>query len=209
MTRYNFNLLPVCSYFLKDSSVKAHSSTNNPETTDYISSMQNDSTEILDYFQKQPQGQVRETSPVQYAVTEAETPAIGRENENQPPRKLMKKTSQNATSKFRNVSKLQEIAELSKIVETKDQYTIFGDHIVSQLRELPIRSFIILQEKIQSLITRERLDVIDVTQSYSSLRHESLPDTLQPFKSVPSNPSERSTTTFNEYVISEVIKTED
>lgn len=39
-----------------------------------------------------------------------------------------------------------------------DEYDAFGVHVANQLRQLPTRSFVILQEKIQSLITKERLN---------------------------------------------------
>ena len=64
------------------------------------------------------------------------------------------------------VSKLEKIAELTNSEE--DQYTQFGNHVASQLRELPIRSFILLQEKIQRLITQERLNFIEVAHQLGS-----------------------------------------
>ncbi|KAE9522104.1 hypothetical protein AGLY_017492 [Aphis glycines] len=41
--------------------------------------------------------------------------------------------------------------------DTEDQYDKFGKHLASQMRELPLKSFIILQSKFQTLITEERL----------------------------------------------------
>lgn len=49
----------------------------------------------------------------------------------------------------------------------EDQYDSFGKHIASQMRELPIRSFILLQQRFQELITQERLAHIDTTQPFS------------------------------------------
>ena len=59
------------------------------------------------------------------------------------------------------VSKLHNTAELANR-DVEDQYTNFGSHITSQLRELPLRSFLILQEKFQALITQERLNSIQI-----------------------------------------------
>lgn len=58
-----------------------------------------------------------------------------------------------------SVFKLHEIALLTN--ETDDEYDRFGMHISAQLKHLPLRSFIVLQEKNQSLITQERLSIID------------------------------------------------
>ena len=69
----------------------------------------------------------------------------------EPPRKVQRmENPQNTTSKS------HEIAEV-KSVQAEDQYSIFSHHIATQLRQLPIKNFVILQEKIQSLITEERL----------------------------------------------------
>jgi len=58
-----------------------------------------------------------------------------------------------------SVNKLHEIALMTN--GTDDEYDRFGLHISAQLKQLPLRSFITLQEKIQSLITQERLKIID------------------------------------------------
>jgi len=41
--------------------------------------------------------------------------------------------------------------------DTEDQYDTFDKHLASQMQELPLKSFIILQSKFQNLITEERL----------------------------------------------------
>lgn len=80
--------------------------------------------------------------------------------------KSFKRLSSNKQStRFENtVKKLQSIAELTTS-DTEDQYDRFGNHIVSQLRELPLKSFILLQSKIQNLITEERLASLYATNS--------------------------------------------
>lgn len=42
-----------------------------------------------------------------------------------------------------SINKLQKIAEMAT-ADTEDQYDKFGKHPVSQIRELPLKSFIIL-----------------------------------------------------------------
>jgi len=64
----------------------------------------------------------------------------------------------------------QKIAEMAT-ADTEDQYDQFGKHLASQLREVPLKSFIVLQSKIQNLITKERLanlyENYNEPQSYS------------------------------------------
>ncbi|CAI6369695.1 unnamed protein product [Macrosiphum euphorbiae] len=56
-------------------------------------------------------------------------------------------------NRFENsINKLQKIAEMAT-TDTEDQYDTFGKHLASQMRELPLKSFIILQSKFQNLIT--------------------------------------------------------
>lgn len=60
-------------------------------------------------------------------------------------------------NRFENsINKLQKIAEMAT-ADTEDQYDKFANHLASQMRELPLKSFIILQSKFQNLITEERL----------------------------------------------------
>lgn len=75
----------------------------------------------------------------------------------EPPKKIFKRrTKPQPLSSFQQaVSHLGEIAK--KTMEIEDEYDRFAKHIAAQLRQLPLRSFVILQEKIQSLVTNERL----------------------------------------------------
>ncbi|XP_045462489.1 uncharacterized protein LOC123672444 isoform X2 [Harmonia axyridis] len=77
---------------------------------------------------------------------------------------------------------------LKKTVNTNnyrsdDQYDAFAKHISAQLRELPIRSFIILQGQIQDLINRERLAQLlpqqDMQQQYDCIPSTSHSDSLE------------------------------
>jgi hypothetical protein len=63
------------------------------------------------------------------------------------------------------ISKLQNLSQ-NRYLE--DQYDTFGKHIAGQLRELPLRSFIVLQEKIQSLLTNERLNCMNTPSPVAS-----------------------------------------
>lgn len=63
------------------------------------------------------------------------------------------------------INKLQSIAELASsqpIEIVEDQYDKFAKHIASQLRELPMRSFVSIQNQFQQIITNERLRHLDM-----------------------------------------------
>jgi hypothetical protein len=66
----------------------------------------------------------------------------------------------------RAIDKLQKI-DTSKPLPSKkvlDEYDVFGQHIANQLRKLPMKSWAILQEKMQSLITKEILENLSVLE---------------------------------------------
>jgi hypothetical protein len=50
----------------------------------------------------------------------------------------------------------------------EDQYDRFGKQVAGQLGELPLRSFVVLQEKIQSLLTNERLHCLNTPSPLAS-----------------------------------------
>lgn len=60
---------------------------------------------------------------------------------------------------------MQDIAEIAAGGEKEDQYDTFGRYVASQLRELPLREFISVQNKIQNLITAARLSCLDDERS--------------------------------------------
>ncbi|MPC58438.1 hypothetical protein E2C01_052443 [Portunus trituberculatus] len=101
------------------------------------------------------------------------------------PKKLLKaKTPKKAASRFEKaVSKLHEIAEMTN-GNIEDQYSSFGNHVASQLREVPLTNFIILQKKIKSLITQERLAIFQ-TLHPSPIPHSPPPGT----STLPPSPS--------------------
>ncbi|XP_054268777.1 uncharacterized protein LOC128990436 [Macrosteles quadrilineatus] len=78
------------------------------------------------------------------------------------PRKVLKMQGSTETpTRFESVvDKLHSLANLTS-EDTEDQYDKFGQHIACQLRQLPERSFILLQSKFQNIITEERLKALD------------------------------------------------
>lgn len=73
----------------------------------------------------------------------------------------------------KSVDKLYDIGKLA--AENEDQFDKYGKYIASQLREMPLRSFIALQSKINTLITTERLLCLDNEQGHSSMQRSQSP----------------------------------
>jgi hypothetical protein len=69
------------------------------------------------------------------------------------------------------VDKLHDIGKLA--AGNEDQFDKYGKYIASQLREIPLRNFIALQSKINTLITTERLLCLDNEQGQSSMQQRS------------------------------------
>ncbi|CAH1404498.1 unnamed protein product [Nezara viridula] len=87
-------------------------------------------------------------------------PLIEMSSSPQPPMKKIKKESDSFETLNQSVTKLHKFPVMRSCDVVEDEYYYFAMHIVSQLRTLPTRSFIILQERIQSLVTEERLKVL-------------------------------------------------
>lgn len=88
--------------------------------------------------------------------SKAKNKVMTRHAEPRPPPEPPKKISKTSASSFTDsVLQLQDIARMSTVQE--DEYDRFALHIGAQLRKLPERSFVLLQGKIQNLITQERL----------------------------------------------------
>ncbi|XP_074033650.1 uncharacterized protein [Leptinotarsa decemlineata] len=68
----------------------------------------------------------------------------------------------------KSVDKLHDIGKL--VAENEDQFDKYGKYIASQLREMPLRNFIALQSKINTLITTERLLCLDNEQGQCSMQ---------------------------------------
>ena len=76
------------------------------------------------------------------------------------------------------ISKLQNLSQ-NRYLE--DQYDGFGKHIAGQLRELPLRSFVILQDKIQSFLTNERLHCMNTPLPLASYVSSVITSPSKPF----------------------------
>lgn len=89
-----------------------------------------------------------------------------------PPSKMqpLNKTStqRSPTRVERSAAQLQRVPERTA-TDFEDQYDKFVNHMASQLRQLPLRSFIVLQGQIQQLITSERLNIVDAS---TTARHQ-------------------------------------
>ncbi|KAG8318936.1 hypothetical protein J6590_102204 [Homalodisca vitripennis] len=85
----------------------------------------------------------------------------------------------------KSVDKLYDIGKLA--AENEDQFDKYGKYIASQLREMPLRSFISLQSKINTLITTERLLCLDTEQGQSSTQRSQSPYSSGSSCSTPAN----------------------
>lgn len=85
----------------------------------------------------------------------------------------------------KSVDKLHDISKLA--AEKEDQFDKYGKYIASQLREMPLRSFIALQSKINTLITTERLLCLDTEQGQSSMQRSQSPYSSGSSCSTPAN----------------------
>ncbi|KAK4882285.1 hypothetical protein RN001_005604 [Aquatica leii] len=75
-------------------------------------------------------------------------------------RKRSMKINSNITGVENAIDALKQIVDKNDTNahrEVEDEYMCFAKHIAKQLQQLPLRSFITLQDEIQQLITRERL----------------------------------------------------
>lgn len=77
-------------------------------------------------------------------------------------------TQRSPTRVERSAAQLQRVPEMTA-TDFEDQYDKFVNHVASQLRQMPLRSFIVLQGQIQQLITSERLNIVDAS---TTARHQ-------------------------------------
>lgn len=68
-------------------------------------------------------------------------------------------------------SAVMQLHETAKLVADvpQDEYDKFGAHVAVQVRELPLRNFLIVQSKIQQIITEERLACLNAHLSQASV----------------------------------------
>jgi hypothetical protein len=76
------------------------------------------------------------------------------------------------------ISKLQNLSQNRYLEDRCDR---FGKHITGQLRELPLRRFVVLQEKIQSLLTNERLHCMNTPSPLASYVSSVITSPSEPF----------------------------
>lgn len=139
------------------------------QTTSQQRELADSETEMTDQLGSQIEEPPETSSPLNHTFA---TPASSRKRQStniDPSQrsKILKKLPINKPKQTRfesAVNKLHAIAELSH-QDIEDQYEKFGKHIASQMRELPLKSFIILQSKFQNLITEERLASIQANDS--------------------------------------------
>ncbi|XP_035720394.1 uncharacterized protein LOC118440853 isoform X1 [Vespa mandarinia] len=126
---------------------------NNPsEENDQTSELQNDTLHAASVISQEKVIIKRKHSPMMAKETLKNS--------------LTNKVKKNSLSFQNAVSQLHEITQMT--TEINDEYECFAKYITSQFKQLPLRSFVVLQEKIQSLITQERLASIGQLASYPS-----------------------------------------
>jgi len=98
--------------------------------------------------------------------------------ERKPPPSRNKREPDRIVAVESGVSKLQNLSQNRHL---EDQHDRFGKHVAEQLRELPLRSFVVLQEKIQSLLTNERLHSMNTPSSLASYASSVITTPSEPF----------------------------
>lgn len=68
-----------------------------------------------------------------------------------------------------------DVRKFSKPSTEDDEYTQFGHIVSTQLRTMPLRNFLVLQQKIQNLIAEERIKLLEDGPSSSSRHSEKWP----------------------------------
>lgn len=87
--------------------------------------------------------------------------------------KKMKTSNLKMRSKLPNISPIEKaISKLDSIAKecvTKedDEFETFGKHVANQMRKIPLERALILQNDIQSLLTKERLHCLSYSQTVS------------------------------------------
>lgn len=79
----------------------------------------------------------------------------------EPPRRRFKKIVDNPADKeiSQAIQKLDDIANKTVVVDKP--YDQFGKYVAAELRDLPNREAILLQQEIQNCITRCKLNIYD------------------------------------------------
>lgn len=79
---------------------------------------------------------------------------------------MKKKSGRNANKISKIDSSLDNAVEtlrsVCKLKATTNEFNVFGNHVAAQLEKLPLRQALVCQEKIQSMLTSARLNMIDI-----------------------------------------------
>jgi hypothetical protein len=78
-------------------------------------------------------------------------------------------------------SAISKLENLSQNRYLEDQFDRFGKHVAGQLREIPLRSFVVLQEKMQRLLTNERLHCMNTPSPLASHVSSVITSPSEPF----------------------------
>jgi hypothetical protein len=90
-------------------------------------------------------------------------------SERKPPPSRNKREPDRIVAIASAISKLQNLSQNRYL---KDQYDRFEKQVAGQLRELPLHSFVVLEEKIQSLLTNERLHCMNTPRLWLLTFHQ-------------------------------------
>nr|CAH7768104.1 unnamed protein product [Callosobruchus chinensis] len=116
----------------------------------------------------QSQNQEEDEEGVDTVDREAETSGFIKPPE--PPRKRVRKHLDNRKSDNEDIS--QAIKQLDCIANNAAMdkpYDLFGRYVASELRQLPKREAILLQQNIQNSITQAELDMLDKPSAHQEL----------------------------------------
>lgn len=92
-----------------------------------------------------------------------ETPQVAKQYGGPPVRKRKLTSNNNVAARVSNVSaaidKLDKLAEKNMSVPL-DEFDVFGKHIATQLRQLPLYNALLCEEKIEDIIRQQRLQIL-------------------------------------------------
>lgn len=80
----------------------------------------------------------------------------------EPPRKRFRKNVETGKSANGEISQaIKKLDDIANNAAVDKPYDLFGKYVASELRQLPKRAAILLQQDIQNCITRAKLDILD------------------------------------------------
>jgi len=123
--------------------------------------------------------------------------------ERKPPPSRNKREPDRIVAVESAISKLQNISQ-NRYLE--DQYDRFGKHVAVQLRELPLRSFVVLREKIQSLLTNERLHCMNTPSPLASYVSSVITSPSEPFTPYEESDASSAAVTCDDFTSDDISK---